>query len=312
MGASLLVWLGSGLLAWTGASSFAELVRALYSTLDMKYEQTMHLAQGAAIPLNGGSQAYLRYSYGPVASYLYCWTTLGILNPSSAAIIAIVFGEYICRIIYHTAFDVSSEESAQAIPRIVVKLMAMLAVALISAMHAISLKVGTRSQIALTIAKMAALFAVAIMGIVTLGLGKQSSSLTQSIFEGSSHSPGRYALALYSGLWAFSGWAEACVVAGEMNEVERDLPKAIHISMGITTLLYLMANTGATTVTTVQTHQLSPRAFPFVAYFIVLPKNLVAHSNTVGLDFGKEIFGPIGGVVFALIVAVSCFGALNG
>lgn len=48
------------------------------------------------------------------------------------------------------------------------------------------------------------------------------------------------------------------------------------------------------------------------AYFVVLPKNLVAHSNTVGLDFGKEIFGPVGGVVFALIVAVSCFGALNG
>lgn len=170
--------------------------------------------------------------------------TLGILNPSSAAIIAIVFGEYICRIIYHTAFDVSSEESAQAIPRVMVKLMAMLAVAIISAMHAVSLKVGTRSQIALTLIKMAALFAVAIMGIVTLGLGKQSTSLTTNIFSGSSHSPGRYALALYSGLWAFSGWAEACVVAGEMKEVERDLPKAIHISMGITTLLYLMANTG--------------------------------------------------------------------
>lgn len=125
-----------------------------------------------------------------------------------------------------------------------VKLMAMLAVAIISAMHAVSLKVGTRSQIALTLIKMAALFAVAIMGIVTLGLGKQSTSLTTNIFSGSSHSPGRYALALYSGLWAFSGWAEACVVAGEMKEVERDLPKAIHISMGITTLLYLMANTG--------------------------------------------------------------------
>lgn len=170
--------------------------------------------------------------------------TLGILNPSSAAIIAIVFGEYICRIIYHTAFDVSSEESVQAIPRVMVKLMAMMAVAVISAMHAVSLKVGTRSQIALTIAKMAALFAVAIMGIVTIGLGKQSTSLTHDIFEGSSRMPGRYALALYTGLWAFSGWAEACVVAGEMNEAERDLPKAVHISMGITTLLYLLANTG--------------------------------------------------------------------
>lgn len=43
VGASLLVWLMSGTLAWTGASSFAEL--------------------GAAIPLNGGAQAYLNVSY---------------------------------------------------------------------------------------------------------------------------------------------------------------------------------------------------------------------------------------------------------
>lgn len=42
VGASLVVWLVSGALAWTGASSFAEL--------------------GCAIPLSGGAQAYLAYS----------------------------------------------------------------------------------------------------------------------------------------------------------------------------------------------------------------------------------------------------------
>lgn len=42
VGSSLVVWLVSGLLAWTGASSFAEL--------------------GSAIPLNGGAQAYLAYA----------------------------------------------------------------------------------------------------------------------------------------------------------------------------------------------------------------------------------------------------------
>lgn len=238
--------------------------------------------------------------------------TIVILNPSSAAIIAIVFGEYMCRIIYHTAFSGSSEESAQQIPRIAVKLMAMLAVGIISAMHAISLKLGTHSQVALTVAKMAALVAVAVMAVVALAQGKQSTSLTSNIFEGSSHSPGRYALALYSGLWAFSGWAEACVVAGEMKEVERDLPKAIHISMGITTLLYLLANVGELFQSLQEKNGYLLNSHSLQAYFVVLPKTMVAHSNTVGLDFGKEMFGPIGGVVFALIVAMSCFGALNG
>ena len=38
----------------------------------------------------------------------------------------------------------------------------------------------------------------------------------------------------------------------------------------------------------------------------------VGLSNTVALDFGRALFGPVGGVVFAAMVAFSCFGALNG
>ena len=63
VGASLIVWLLSGLLAWTGASSFAEL--------------------GSAIPLNGGAQAYLAYSYGPLVSYLFAWTAIAALKPGN-------------------------------------------------------------------------------------------------------------------------------------------------------------------------------------------------------------------------------------
>lgn len=72
VGASLLVWIISGVLAWTGASSFAEL--------------------GAAIPLNGGAQAYLAYAYHPLVSYLFAWTAISALKPGGNAIIALIFG----------------------------------------------------------------------------------------------------------------------------------------------------------------------------------------------------------------------------
>jgi len=49
-----------------------------------------------------------------------------------------------------------------------------------------------------------------------------------------------------------------------------------------------------------------------VSYFVVLDKETVGKSNSVALDFGRALFGPIGGVLFAAMVAVSCFGALNG
>lgn len=75
VGASLSVWLISGILAWTGASSFAEL--------------------GAAIPLNGGAQAYLAYAYHPLISYLFAWTAISVLKPGSNAIIALIFGNVI-------------------------------------------------------------------------------------------------------------------------------------------------------------------------------------------------------------------------
>ena len=61
VGASIIVWVASGLLAWTGASSFAEL--------------------GSAIPQDGGAQAYLSYAYGPLVSYLFAWTAIIALKP---------------------------------------------------------------------------------------------------------------------------------------------------------------------------------------------------------------------------------------
>ena len=63
------------MLAWTGASSFAEL--------------------GAAIPLNGGAQAYLAYAYNPLVSYLFAWTAISALKPGGHAIVALIFGHVV-------------------------------------------------------------------------------------------------------------------------------------------------------------------------------------------------------------------------
>lgn len=57
------------------------------------------------------------------------------------------------------------------------------------------------------------------MGIVQLAKGEMSSSLKGNIFEGSSHSAGSYALALYSGLWAYDGWDQANYVAGILSRL---------------------------------------------------------------------------------------------
>ncbi|KAJ7632655.1 L-methionine transporter [Roridomyces roridus] len=268
VGASLIVWLGSGLLAWTGASSFAEL--------------------GSAIPQNGGAQAYLAYAYGPLVSYLFAWTAIIALKPGGNAVISLICSEYLNRIFWHTT---RSDVSPDDLPQWSIKLVAIAAVALVTIFCVAARKLGPRVSLVFTTIKVAALISITVLGIVQLARGKQSTSLTEPIFAGSSSSPSAYSLALYSGLWSFDGWDQGNYVGGEIKNPERNIPRAIHSSMSIVTLLFLLAN---------------------LAYFVVLDKNTISLSNTVAMDFGRALMGPIGGMVFALMVAISCFGALNG
>lgn len=79
-------------------------------------------------------------------------------------------------------------------------------------------------------------------------------------------------------------------VVGEFRDPNRDLPRVIHTSMPLVTIFYLLAN---------------------VAYFFVLPFDTIEKSNTVAVQFGSKVFGPVGAAVLALVVSASCFGALN-
>lgn len=79
-------------------------------------------------------------------------------------------------------------------------------------------------------------------------------------------------------------------MTGEFKNPNRDLPRVIHTAMPLVILCYLMAN---------------------MSYFLVLPHSTIEASNTVAVQFGRQVFGPVGAVVLALIVSASCFGALN-
>ncbi|KAG8217912.1 L-methionine transporter, partial [Butyriboletus roseoflavus] len=268
VGASLMVWIASGLLAWTGASSFAEL--------------------GSSIPLDGGAQAYLSYAYGPLISYLFAWTAISALKPGGNAAISLIFAEYINRLMWHITRD---QVSPDTIPQWSIKLTAIIAVVLVGVICAATRNMGTRVSVLFTTIKVCSLILIIILGLVQLARGRASESFKEPLFDDSSKSPSAYSLALYSGLFAFDGWDQANYVGGEMYNPEKNIPRTIHLSMAIVFTLFFLAN---------------------VSYLVVLDKAIVGSSNAVALDFGRTLLGPIGGVVFAVFVAVSCFGALNG
>ena len=77
--------------------------------------------------------------------------------------------------------------------------------------------------------------------MVQLARGHASKSFTTDIFSGSSTSPSEYALAFYSGLWAYDGWDQANYVGGEVKNPEKNIPRTIHLSM----ILVIVSNTYA-------------------------------------------------------------------
>lgn len=268
-GAALIVWVISGILAWTGAASYAEL--------------------GGAIPLNGGAQIYLSKIFGEWAGFLFTWCAVVVLKPGSAAIIAIIFGEYVVSAITGTdASDISPWIN---------KGVALLGLVLVTAINCVSTKLGTRSADFFMFLKFVALLAITVAGIVvaTTGLAYHKEALSQtwkstSWFEGTSMSSSQWAVALYAGLWAYDGWDNTNYVVGEMIHPSRDLPKVIHTSLPMVILAYILAN---------------------LAYIFVLPTEIVNGSNTIAVAFGSTVLGRLGALVLALAVAGSCFGALN-
>ncbi|KAK1984261.1 amino acid permease [Colletotrichum cereale] len=267
-GAALVVWVIAGVLAWTGAASYAEL--------------------GGAIPLNGGAQVYLAKIMGEMAGFLFTWVAVLVLKPGSAAIIAIIMGEYLVR--------AAIGAEAESLSPWVNKAVAMVALIAVTLLNCVSTKLGTKVNDCLMFLKFIALLGVTVTGIVVAITGETLTGKanmewkTHEWFANTSSDLSAWAVALYAGLWAYDGWDNTNYVVGEFRNPSRDLPRVIHTAMPLVILSYVLAN---------------------VAYFLVLPLAAIDATNTVAVQFGAKVFGPVGSLVLALIVSASCFGALN-
>lgn len=118
-----------------------------------------------------------------------------------------------------------------------------------------------------------------------LGTGHGAGNFSQNWFAGSSTNLGNYALALYSGLWAYdgiavcpspliAGWDNVNYVTAEMKNPSRDLSRVIHSAEP------LVIRTRQTTV-----RELISVAYlaANIGYFAVLPMNIITSSETIAL-----------------------------
>jgi len=258
IGVALIVWSLSGLLSLVGALCYAEL--------------------GTMIPLSGGDYAYILSAFGPLPAFLYLWSSLVAIMPAGNAIAALTFANYVLDPFYP---ECSPPQSA-------VKLLAALVICLLTAINCYNVKWSTFIQDTFSVAKVFALVIIIMAGFIYMG-GHQEHNFKNTM-QDSTTSPGGIVLAFYSGLFSFAGWNYLNFVTEELTQPEKNLPRAICISLTLVTLIYLLAN---------------------VAYFTVLSPVQLLASNAVAVTFGDRMLGAMSWIM-PLFVACSTFGGLNG
>ncbi|KAI3377765.1 hypothetical protein L3Q82_008908, partial [Scortum barcoo] len=258
VGPCLLIWAACGVLATLGALCYAEL--------------------GTMITKSGGEYSYLMEAFGSLVAYLYSWTTVMVLKPSSFAIITLSFAEYASTPFYHGC----------APPVIVTKCLSAAAIFLIIIVNCLSVKLASYVQNFLTAAKLLIIVVIVGAGIVMLAQGKTET--LSDPFNGMSSSVGAIGLAFYNGLWAYDGWNQLNFITEELKDPFRNLPLAILIGIPLVSVCYVLVN---------------------IAYFTVMTTNELLLSPAVALTFGDRVLYPLSWII-PVFVVFSTFGSANG
>ena len=257
-GIGMVLWIVAGIISIAGGLTAAEL--------------------GAAIPKTGGMIAWLEEAFGKRVAFLLGWTQTAIFMPGTLAALAIIFA--------------TQSVSLMGLGQGAIVPIAIGCIILLSSMNSISSKLGGGIQVVSTAGKLIPLFAIIIFGFMRPegGAANLSPMFPEALSEGKTMFAALGA-ALVSIMFAFDGWINAGILAGEMKNPAKDLPRAIVGGLAGITIIYVLIN---------------------IAYLYVLPADVLAQSATPAADVAMKLFGPVGGKVITAGIAVSIFGACNG
>src|SRR5688572_25001030 len=251
--AVVLVWAVSGLLTLIGALVCAELA--------------------SAYPRTGGVYVYLKEIYSPLLGFLWGWATFWSMHTGILAAIAFVFARY-------AGYFVPLDDTG-------LRVVAISAIVLLSAINYLGVKFGGRVQTAFTIVKVLAVIAIIILGWALSGdmaAAAPSTALPPVTFA-------NFLLAVSAGLFAFGGWHMVTYTAEETINPTRTIPRSLLIGVAVVTVCYIGLN---------------------AVYLRVLPIEKVMSSTRVAADTFEVLIGAGGAGAISALVMFSAFGALNG
>lgn len=258
-----LAWVVGGLLSWFGALTFAEL--------------------GALRPSSGGEYVFIRDAYGPQAGFLYAWTTFLISKPASIATVAAgvvrILGEF-----PPLAFMNHDMGGGVTVGHIV----ACSFIVFFSILNYLGVKKAGDFHLFFTILKVAMIVAIIGIGFSFTGGGVQNFKTSYPQAMGGMAG---FMAALIAALWAYDGWNNVLMVAGEIREPQRNIPKAL--IYGITAVAVLYIGTS-------------------LAVQWVLPSAEIATADRPASLAVMRVLGPIGAMVISAGIGFSMFVTING
>ncbi|MBX7207452.1 MAG: amino acid permease [Verrucomicrobiaceae bacterium] len=279
---ALLAWIAAGLLSLAGALSYAEL--------------------GALMPSAGGEYVYLRAAYGDLVAFLFGWMRILIGASGSIAIFGVAFATFLSSVVPLDAvwarrtmslFGQTTEWEFG-----MKQIVAIAAILLLSVLNCRRVTFAGKTQTLLTIAKVAAIGGI-VAGVFFFSKGGDWSHLRTPAGTPAWSGLQAFGLAMLAALWAYDGWNNMPMVAGEVKDPQRNVPRALILGMFIVLLVYGLVN---------------------LAYCYALPIDEIQSSNSslhrdalpVAAKAARTFLGDRGPQLISLAFLLSTIGVLHG
>jgi len=192
-------WIVGGLLSLFGAMTYAEL--------------------SSMMPYAGGEYVYLRGAYGDRIGFLYMWTWFAVAKPASIA--SVTSGLARTLGIFAVFHWLDTVAIGGPLPVLWSQLFAIAVTWLITGLNYLGIKKAGDFQVVFTVLK--ALLILVVAGFCFSSSLGSWSNFSTSLPQATGGLSG-FMIALIATLWAYDGWNDLTMVAGEVKRPERNLP----------------------------------------------------------------------------------------
>ncbi len=265
----LIAWVMGGVISLAGSLVYADLSRRR--------------------PVVGGQYAFLREAYHPVVGFLYGWCLLWVIQSGGIASVAIVFARYVLQFGYiFAAGDPAS--LAQTTSSTAVSVVAAVAIAGLTALNCLGVRIGSTAQNIFMVLKVLAIGILIVVGLLVAQPFIEPTGSEIPVSIDGWEVVAALAAALVPVLFAYSGWHTTTFMAAEVTNVRRNLPLGLVLGVIGVTVLYLGVN---------------------VVCVRVLGASGLAVSDSPASDVMRQAMGAPGAAFISAGIAISAIGFLS-